>query len=988
MPRLHHSVSAGHLSATGHRPLSVNGSASSAAFLGSKKGAVAAVAAAPVKKKDPYATAWRTYSKIAEELNLLNPDGSLYPISKEAILKYLHHQSKRIKSSNLHWYVNGLKKHQENLGFSWDEVRYDDQVLALLKELTLHPVPIESNLAHSGNFSNNSHSNGSTGLDPSARQRQTSGMTGSSYTQNNTGSNRTVSGVIDTARIATLSISDSHHSKYYSHQHPQQSYQAPFATATKRQQTPQYDETSSQSHQRQQAHQYSHGSQSYHSPPARATSYHSAPVQLPSHHPQDERTSQEVNIHRTKSHSYALGQATDAAPKSAGSSPMSSSELHIPQPLHPSIPGGSNVKRKRHDLVSERLARLASPANPEDEMYDEDNPSSRVIDQDERNTHLLEDADEDEDPSDRIALKRHASTGTLRSQARASAMSAESHPYQRRGEFSNREFPTMTPSPVARENDLNGGSHFRWDSSEALQSRISPPGSVSSVDSNSPMTRDAVGGGSVLSNQRHRRANGVVSSPISSVGSAATSSLASTVEAMTTSDSIPEVPGSKTTIQFSEVVEHAQQLQSQYGNCCKDHPWGCVELSEDHHLELTIKMYMDWAGLVASGRLTMDELPDLPDFRRSDASLEDVSSLSLSTSPTPNTSSGGTLKRMTSTPLTTTFGSFSISQQSRQRQASSTSSSVQRRQRSPSSSPTYGGHSPKEGSISDSLMSRIGSPPPQRAMPSPPSGALSPEPGGLAYNPSTRARKMASSPSLSRHFTFQSRQRLHSSHGGRSDSSSPPPVPPLPYVISPERYRPDPSVRNDHFLSTVSSLPGSTAPAPASREMDLSADEHEVEDADYPTELYTESTNLTGVRERARSQERKPLRETAGDGIRDDDEMEDADMEQGAFERHTLASHLKYENRSLMAWNGSQGGEKVRVGTKGFRTSSPSLSPSPVYKDSIGPMNSDPISTIAMTIMPNLQPRSHQQHHIEPQQDHLTRYEQVVDNHEDVSMEA
>lgn len=63
--------------------------------------------------------------------------------------------------------------------------------------------------------------------------------------------------------------------------------------------------------------------------------------------------------------------------------------------------------------------------------------------------------------------------------------------------------------------------------------------------------------------------------------------------------SSPVVPG-KQTVQFSEVAEVAQRLQTKYGNQCTSHPWGCVEISEDFHLELTIKMYMDWAGLVVS----------------------------------------------------------------------------------------------------------------------------------------------------------------------------------------------------------------------------------------------------------------------------------------------------------------------------------------------------------------------------------------------------
>ncbi|CAO3569767.1 unnamed protein product [Mortierella alpina] len=464
LPRLHHSVSAGHLSVAGHRPFSTGNSASSA-FLGTKKG-TAPGAPAPVKKKDPYATAWRTYSKIAEELNLLNPDGSLYPISKEAILKYLRHQSKRIKSSNLHWYVNGLKKHQENLGFSWDEVRYDDQVLALLKELTLHPVPIESNLA-SGTNNSIVHNNG--GLDQTARPRQASGMT-AAYPQTNSAPQRSISGSIDTSRIATLSISDPQHSKHNPQSSQQQLHQVASTGNSKRQPTSsQYEEAPFQSHIRQQSHSYSHRTQPYHSSTAKAASYHSAPVQLPSQHLQDENLLQEGSLQRSKTHSFNPAQAPDETSTSAGSSPMSSSELYIPQPSHVSISNASNVKRKRHEFVSERLARLASPVSPEDELYDEDDHRLRSIEQEDRGIHDVEDPEED--PSERIALKRHASTGTLRGHVRMSNMSAissETHIYQRQGDFSHRDYPISTPSPAARENELNGGSHFRW------ESRLSP----------------------------------------------------------------------------------------------------------------------------------------------------------------------------------------------------------------------------------------------------------------------------------------------------------------------------------------------------------------------------------------------------------------------------------------------------------------------------------------------------------------------------------
>ena len=75
-------------------------------------------------------------------------------------------------------------------------------------------------------------------------------------------------------------------------------------------------------------------------------------------------------------------------------------------------------------------------------------------------------------------------------------------------------------------------------------------------------------------------------------------SSAGTTPTPSTVASTPMSTAGKTTVQFSDVVECAQLLQAKYGNRCKEHPWGCVEITQDRHLELTIKMYLDWAGLV------------------------------------------------------------------------------------------------------------------------------------------------------------------------------------------------------------------------------------------------------------------------------------------------------------------------------------------------------------------------------------------------------
>ncbi|KAG0366258.1 hypothetical protein BGZ54_005606 [Gamsiella multidivaricata] len=832
-PRLHHSTSAGHLPGPGHRsaPIVVSSATSTST---SKQGAAAGTGAAP-KKKDPYATAWRTYSKIAEELNLLNPDGTLYPISKEAILKYLHHQSKRIKSSNLHWYVNGLKKHQENLGFAWDDVRYDEQVVALLKELTLHPVTIDSSGGGSG---------GSTVYHSSVHPPRHSMP-------------------IDTSKIASLSISSNAHSQSYREQSSQQ-YQhqhhshhgvqdASFGVGSKRHFSQPHQYEAPPTHSRQH-HVYTERVQP--SPPShssgRVAPFHSAPIQLPSQHVQDDRSSHDIPPTRYKSHSHALGEISPAASTSTTSSPMSSSEIQMVQQSPPSNSNGSHVKRKRHEIGHERMTRLISPTSAEGEELDESEINARVAE--DLEGRALEDMDEDH--RETIALKRHASTGTLRIQARVSAMTAmspDNHLYQR-------EYPVSPPSPVARENESS--SHFRWGSSEAAaqQSRLSPPSaSVSSIGSTSPASRSTVGS-SVLtspvssgSSYRHRRANGVVSSPISSVTAGGASSVLTSTTAITGTalGTSSTAPSNKTMVQFSEVVDYAQELQTKYGNRCKDHPWGCVELSEDFHLELTIKMYMDWAGLVASGRLTMDEIPDLPDFRQPGATHLDPSSLS----PTPGPSAvlGGTLKRMTSTPLTTTFGSFSQRHQPSRITSPPLKSEDQSptgspgpisgpftfghpssRARSPSSSPIYG-QSPREGYISDSLMSRIGSPPPQHTIPSPPpmtvtkqssSGATSASSAAAAATAATnraRARKMASSPSLGQHASFQ-----------RFGFSSPPlpPMPPLPSLSKPDQRERDgrlargPEARSGHESGSTMAMSRSNGSySPRSEEMELSPDE-------------------------------------------------------------------------------------------------------------------------------------------------------------------
>ncbi|KAF9352796.1 hypothetical protein BGX34_011964 [Mortierella sp. NVP85] len=445
-PRLYHSASLGNIANAGRHGAGQNG------------GTPNAVNAALPKKKDPYATAWRTYSKIAEELHLRNPDGSLYPISKEAILKYLHHQSKRIKSTNLHWYVNGLKKHQENLGYPWDDVRYDEQVVGLLKELTLHPA----------NATENGDDDG-------------------------------------------------------------------------------------------------YGGHAYGSQPNR---------QRQSRHP-----------------------------------------------------GGSSLTKRKRDEFAFKKRRVPSTMSMEGEDNEDDELQDDELKDDfeeDRHGHDMDDFDEMEDPNRYQPLKRRASTGTLLSQARAQAVkhipgsftldqyqhgSSSHHPYSyqrmhprepsaggndmihRRNPSDLQQQHLRSPSPNSRDNEPGDGSGNATGGNSGGQYSLShrpndsPPASTSSNSS--------IGGsiqlGDKESMQRCRNANsgGAATSPRNSVLPMVPEPPSSTIPSASNSTS---VTGGKTTVQFSEVVERAQQLQAKYGNRCKLHPWGCVEITEHRHLELTIKM--------------------------------------------------------------------------------------------------------------------------------------------------------------------------------------------------------------------------------------------------------------------------------------------------------------------------------------------------------------------------------------------------------------
>lgn len=675
-----------------------------------------ASAIVPPKKKDPYATAWRTYSKIAEELQLLNPDGSLYPISKEAILKYLHHQSKRIKSSNLHWYVNGLKKHQENLGFPWDDVRYDEQVVGLLKELTLHPVMMGESNGVGGDDEHHGYGGN--------RQRQASGgmyPLGAGVGSGRTGGHHYSSSSIDTTRIANLSISQPSPSHAQAQQHQQQQHGQAFVNVGLKQHH--------QSHQQylQQQQQAHHHSQRIQQPPPPKPYYHSAPIQL-----QNSLSSSTVSgVHtRTPSTQDLAGPSGGMHQGRTAAGGIQQQQQYSQQQQQPlsnalrsePIAGDAHVssalsKRKRDDFTFKKRRMPSSMSIEgddldEDDLQDDDFKDDDDDDLDARrgtghnnhhhhshrgHQHDPDDSDEMEDSNRYQPLKRRASTGTLLNQARASAVkhvpgpftvdeghtqASSIHPHTASAtsssgapqphrtlhhrvsasglsstanrhhklqsyrshqnlhhhhqssnvgqNHSQRQHHGRSPSPELRETTSSSHHHHRQHSSSMAESSDSqrfrhPSGGSGSVGAISGADTEAAD---------------PPSTSLRAPGGAAT-------PAPTASAQVPIKAAGKTTVQFSDVVQCASQLQAMYGLRCKDHPWGCVEITEDRHLELTMKMYLDWAGLVASERLTMDELPDLPDFR-------DIHPRPLAGGP----SGGGTLKRMSSTPLSSSLASI------------------------------------------------------------------------------------------------------------------------------------------------------------------------------------------------------------------------------------------------------------------------------------------------------------------------------------------
>ncbi|KAF8943615.1 hypothetical protein BGZ47_005260, partial [Haplosporangium gracile] len=708
-PRLHHSVSAGNIAMMAQSGRYGGGSSGVSEASGFGGGGLVGAssintvgggrAIAPPKKKDPYATAWRTYSKIAEELQLLNPDGSLYPISKEAILKYLHHQSKRIKSSNLHWYVNGLKKHQENLGFPWDDVRYDEQVVGLLKELTLHPVMVgESN---SGGGDDEHYGYGSN------RQRQASGgiyPLGAGVGNGRTGGHHHSSSSIDTTRIANLSISQ-----------PPPSH----AQAQQQQQHGQVFVNVGLKQQQQQAH---HHSRRIQQPPPPKPCYHSAPTHLPN----SSSSSGVSGLHaRTPSTQDLVGVSAGLHQNRTAATGLHQQQQQHSQQQQPlshalrsePMAGGAHVsgalsKRKRDDFAFKKR-RMPSSMSMEGDDHDRDelqDDDFKGVDDDDLYTHRgnghyhnhrdhhhdPDDSDEMEDSNRYQPLKRRASTGTLLSQARASAINHVPEPFAIDGGHTqdSTTYPSTTTGSGAAQpqrtlhhrissSGLSGAAnqhhnlqsrrshqnlhhhhqsskssqhhpqqhHLRSPSPELWESTSSSShhhpvhshhhqrqhSSSLTGSSDSRRFRHPSGGSSTAG--ADTEAAGAPSSSFRTLDGAA----ASTPSAATTQ--APIKTAGKTTVQFSDVVQCASQLQAKYGLRCKDHPWGCVEITEDRHLELTMKMYLDWAGLVASERLTMDELPDLPDFR------------DIHTRPSNGGTEGGILKRMASTPLSSSLAS-------------------------------------------------------------------------------------------------------------------------------------------------------------------------------------------------------------------------------------------------------------------------------------------------------------------------------------------
>ncbi|KAG0280519.1 hypothetical protein BGZ95_009839, partial [Linnemannia exigua] len=480
---------------------------------------------APAKKKDPYATAWRTYSKIAEELQLLNPDGSLYPISKEAILKYLHHQSKRIKSSNLHWYVNGLKKHQENLGFPWDDVRYDEQVVGLLKELTLHPVMMGDSHGGGGGIGG--------------------GMGGMGDEE--------VSGAHASSALSKRKRDD-------------------FAFKKRRMPSSMSMEGDDNDEDDLQDDDFKDEDDDDLDPRRGGALHHHH-----YHDPDDSDDMEDSNRHQPLKRRASTGTLLYQARASVGQSRLSlRSQVQLIIQQHQR----QRVKVNEHSITAQH--QHSSIQHQHQHHIRSPSPDLR-----DGATH------------GHPQLQHHSQVrrdvGGARGDAHAADLTSSNVHHQRQHSLSMNESSDSQRFQHASSSNSSGGVDNTTESTAVFTHRAS-------------------------------------ATPTATPAAAAS-----------TSTPTPSTPtAGKTTVHFTEVVECAQLLHAKYKNRCKDHPWGCVEITEDRHLELTMKMYLDWAGLVASERLTMDELPDLPEFRDIDP---------------PRPLVGGTLKRMASTPHASSLAS-------------------------------------------------------------------------------------------------------------------------------------------------------------------------------------------------------------------------------------------------------------------------------------------------------------------------------------------
>jgi integrase len=99
------------------------------------------LATAPDTPSKAYGATVARFERLAQQFGWLNKDGSLYPVSRNVLHKYIAFHEKQVKPQSIMSYLSALKEKHEQLGFlEWKDVRFHNSTLRILKNIKRNHV--------------------------------------------------------------------------------------------------------------------------------------------------------------------------------------------------------------------------------------------------------------------------------------------------------------------------------------------------------------------------------------------------------------------------------------------------------------------------------------------------------------------------------------------------------------------------------------------------------------------------------------------------------------------------------------------------------------------------------------------------------------------------------------------------------------------------------------------------------------------------------